>query len=342
MPLGVNIGLSKPEKERWSFGDLILSGGSTSSSFYQECSDEVARIVGRAPSPGYIYVPRDVLQLHERTLTVASGPRGGYIVSTENDIDFASALRARSVVSNLPLRRLTGLVGHVTLPRGKNNATTSWLGSETAQAAEGDPTFGQGSMTGKTVSTVVDISRSLVYGMKERAREFVAAELAGAVGQSTDIAFLAGSGAAGQPLGIIRTPDLADVSGAGLAWAGICSMLKTVETYGDQSSVRWVAGVTAAEVLRQRERAAGSGFILDDDRIASRDTLVTNAMPASALVCAAWDNVAMGEWGALEVAVTSARSTEHFRAGIVSVRLMWTVDFCPRQPSAISKSESIT
>lgn len=341
MPLGAQIGLSKVERERWSFGDLILSGGS-GSSFYQECSDEVARKVGRAPAPGYLFVPRDVLQRHERTLTVSSSPKGGYLVSTENDVDFASALRARSVVANLPLRRLPGLVGHVTIPRGKANATTSWLGSETSQAPEGDPTFGQGSLTGKTISTVVDISRSLMQGMGERARGFIDAELAGAVGQSTDIEFLAGSGAAGRPLGVIRTPGVVDVSGASLAWSNICAMLKAVETYGDQSSVRWVVGVTAAELLRQRERAAGSGFILDDDRIASRGALVTSAMPADALVCAAWDNVAMGEWGALEFAVTGARSTEHFRAGIVSVRLMWTIDFCARQPSAVSKSESIT
>lgn len=339
---GPTIGLSQAERERYDFSALIRGSiGATKLdlSFYAECSEAVAAKLGVAALPGRTFIPQDVLA--RRTMTTASGAAGGYLVGTEIG-DFASALRARSVIANLPIRKLPGLVGNVTIPRGVTNATMTWLGSEVAAPPEGDPTFGQLSMVPHTVSAVVDLGRAVLHGAGNVGRSFVEAELGAAAGQALDVALLAGTGAEGQPSGVIRASGVTNQSGTSLAWSGVCAMLKVAETYGDQESVRWVAGVDAAEILRIRERATGSGFILDDGRIASRGALVTNAMPAAALMVAPWDSVVMGEWGALELVVTPYASAAQFRAGIVSARLMWTVDFVPRQPASISKAESIT
>src|SRR5438552_2068822 len=83
-------------------------------------------------------------------------------------------------------------------------------------------------------------------------RRFVLGIMARAVSEAVDGGLISGTGAAGQPLGIVGTPGVGAQSGAAITWSGILNMLETVETakgFVNPDSGGWAVVPTVAEIL---------------------------------------------------------------------------------------------
>lgn len=306
----------------------------------REESAEISRRIGKQPSTfNSFFIAGERLQ---RDLTVASASGGGYLVGTGNAGQYAAGNRAAGIVDRLPLRRMPGLVGNVALPGAASSFTTTWLSNEGSTLTEGDATFGQISLSPKTVGTTVDISRHAMLGLGASGSAFVQGECVGAATQEVDRAFINGSGAGGEPTGLLSVSGTVAQSGTSLAWSGVLAMLETAEKYDRTGSVAAVMGTDVAKLLRGRERAAGSGFILDNDLIASRPAIVSSIVPSGTLIFAPWDRVVIGSWGAVEVTITPFAGSANFQKGIISLRVMTSIDFGVERGGVIAKSTSIT
>lgn len=314
--------------------DAVARGDDRQIHRIREQSERVADRLGVQPQSGGLIF--DVAGLQRRDLVAASS--GAYLVGQEQQ--FAGNLWSGSVIGAVPLTRLDGLVGNVTIA-ATSSITTGWLSDENTAAPDVAAQFGQRAMVPHTVAAIGTISHQLDKQLSPAARAHIVSQLQAAIRQAADAAVINGSGSSGEPLGIIGASGITNVSGTSLGWSGIRDMLEAVEGR-DVGGLAFVAGTSTAKLLRSRERFAGAGPVLDAGRIDGTPCIVTRACPADALLLAEWPRVVVGVWGGLEVVATAKASAAAFAAGKIMIRAMLSMDVALEQPSAVARSVSIT
>lgn len=285
-----------------------------------------------------VLVPTHELVQHEqftRDLNVAGAGAGGFLVDAQNApvVDF---LRGRSVVGRFGATILPGLRGDVTLPKISVGASHTWLSTETTQAAEQTPTTTQIVMRPKTVSSFIEFSRQLL--VQSNVDVVLGRHFSGALSAAVDQAALAGSGADGQPAGLTQAAGVNAISGTSLGWDDV---LDFIVNAGDANlDVTGFAMPPAIyKLLASREKAAGSGMILNDGAIDARPALHSTSVPSASLMGGPWPELWLGEWGVADISFDPATK---FTQAIIGVRAMFSLDCAIRYPSAFSFASSIT
>ena len=289
---------------------------------------------------GAFTIPADILfGPGRRDLTASSGPAGGYLVSTATP-PFARALNHASWLETMPVTRIDGAADNFGIPRNTGNVAVDWLGSEGAAPAERDFIFGQAALTPKTVA--VGVERSQLHLKQGAAQEaLLLAELGAAVGFAVAQGCANGSGASGQPTGLLQRITQS-VSGTSLSWTNLSDLIRQVEAAG-ASNLRVLIGTSAARILRTREKFTGAGSVMANGFIDSAPVVVSNAMPADALVVGDFGQVAFASYGpGLEIAVANNATSQNFAAGIVTIRALWSLDVGVLQPNGLGRVVSIT
>ena len=347
------IGLTDKEVSQFSLFRMISavqSGDFSKAGFEKRCHEAVASQVmhklGRgAQAENNFFVPAEVLKAQmvpqrvQRDLTSAPGSAGGFLVETAN-VSFIDLLRNRSVLFNMGARRLSGLVGNVAVPRQTGAATANWMSAESGTgAAYSDQTFGQMALTPKTVVAATKISRQLQLQSDPSAESIVMADLAAQVALAVDLAGLSGSGASGQPTGIINTAGIGGFVGTSITYALLLNSQEDLALANTlTASCGYVSHPVATSILMQRARFANTdtplwiGNMLDGQCLGFRG-MSSNQMPASRLLFGDFSQVVVGEWGVLELAVNPV---ENFLAGIIGLRAMYSVDVGVRYAGAFS------
>jgi HK97 family phage major capsid protein len=341
----MQLGLTERERSRYSIGKLIdaMARGADlrkAAPFEVECSDSLRSRFGLENGlRGGCFVPREITH-GRRDMTAADAASGGYLKGTVTP-PFAAALREASWLERVAVQRVVGAKDDITQPRHGSNVTTTWLGSEAAPASEQNPVVGSVALSPKYVAVVVDRSRQHVVQSADQDAQILR-ELGLSVGVAIATACAQGTGADGQPTGAI-TQVTQSVSGTSLSWTNTAELLRLVEAAGaGTDNTVALIGPAAAKTLRTRERAAGSGFILADGRLGDVPAIVTNTMPADAMLLGAWTHAMFVEWAPLEILATPLASAANFSRGIVSIRALQSVDFGVVHAAAFAKSVSIT
>lgn len=336
LPKSGFVDLPKRMLDRYSLAELIRAAATDDGEtlrFYNEVSEAVAQRTAQQPSTFRSYfIPNDYLA---RDLQATSGT-GAYLVSTQN-AGFAGAMFASSITARLPMRRAQ-LVGNGTVAAVTTPPTVAWLAGEGAEAPDAAPVFGQRAVTPRTVSTVQFVSRQLDL-QSPGAVGFVEQTMGRAVAQAVDAAFVSGTGGA-QPVGLLSMPDTVSQSGSSLAFAGVCTMIEAAEGLGGQP---WVLmGKTTAKLLRQRPTTTGGGPIFAGGMVDGLSTIVSRAVPDAAMLIFDPTMLVEARWGSLEITVSPVTSSNAFRAGIIGVRVMATVDYVADHPGVIAKTVNVT
>ena len=339
------LGLTQAETRRFSLMNAVRACADknwSQAGFELECSREISKRVGRMQDPNKFFVP---VEIQQRDLTVASGSGGGYLVETANS-SFIEVLRNRSVAMRMGARRLTGLVGSVTVPKQTAAATAYWLASESTQITESAQTFGQMALSPKSVGAYTEISRQLLLQSSPSAESIVTNDLAKLTAIAVDLGVISGSGGSGQPQGIVGTSGIGSVSGTSLAAAGILEFQSDVAA-ANVTPVRggYVTTPAVAALLMARPELPTTGTTrmwtgsLWDGNMLGFPAMSSAQMATATMLFGDWDSVIIAEWGVLEVEVNPYAN---FQAGIIGVRAITTVDVGLRYPAAFSYASTIT
>lgn len=353
--MSLYLGLRQPEM-KYGLGDLVASLAAPSSSLdgrekdnaiyrqFREQSNVCDLMAGKEVfragpvNANRFAIPGDYF----RALTTQPGSSGGYLVGTETT-GHASNLRPRGVLNRLPVQRMDGLTGNVSLPRGVGASTATWQATETEAVAATAPTLGSITLAAKTLIGTLEVSGALTRGMGAAGNAWMTSEVRYTIDEAAARAFFNGAGGA-EPVGLLNVPGINAQAGAALSWASVLDMLRLAElSCEDDSTLAWVCAPDAAKILRARERASGNGnFIIADGRIAGLPCVVSATVPNGTLIVADWSRVVVASWGAIEVEVTGMASSAHFNAGMTAVRCIASVDFAVTQPSVVVAATSIT
>jgi HK97 family phage major capsid protein len=339
----VMLGMSRPELARYSLAaalSAIATGSISKLGFEREISDELVARHGTTDNENSLLLPPDILH---RDLTAAAAGAGGFLVQTEN-VGWVEAARPRSAVMALGAQVLEGLVGGVTIPRVLTGAAQNWLATEAGQAGESTFTLGQLSLTPKTVTSFVEFSRQLLLQATPAVERVIAQDLLAGIAAAVDLRAFQGSGANGQPLGIIATPGIGSQSGTDLNVAGTLAMQATCGVDQAQfSSGGYVTTSTIAQSLAARIATGSSDFVWTGNL---RDGMVSG-FPAKTSLHAGTANVIFGDFGQLVVGSWGVLQVDYdpftkFQSAIIGARIMHSVDVGLRYPAAFSVASSVT
>lgn len=347
------LGLSDKETQRFSLFNAIRAVADknwTHAGFELECSREIAKRLNKITDPNKFYVPVEVQQRSlpgkgRRDLSVGTSSAGGYLVETANQ-SFIELMRNRSVVYSMGARRLAGLVGSVTVPKQTGAATAVWLSSETATATESAQTFGQMALTPKSVGAYTEISRQLMLQSSPDAEGIVTSDLAAVCALAIDVGALRGSGASGEPQGIVGTSGVGSVTGTSLAAAGILEFQSDVAAGNLLSgNFGYVTTPAVAALLMARPELPSTGTTrlwtgsMLEGQLFGMRAMSSAQMSSATMLGGDFSQVVIAEWGVLEVEVNPYAN---FQAGIIGVRAMVSIDVGVRYGGAFSYASSIT
>lgn len=304
-----------------------------------EICGSAALIAGGRHHPHKVVFP---FSAFARDLQASVYSAGGALVSYQSQV-VRDVLRPYSITASAGATILPGLVGNLTMAQVAAGAAAvgSWVGAENTAAPHTQPTLGEVVMTPKHATAYMRFSRNLVL-QADQAEPFIRGQLLEAVGGLVDQAFISGTGASGQPSGLINTSGIGTQSGTALAYAGIRTMRKQIMLAGGvESRLAWIGAPDVQDVLGGRERAAGGGrFLWDDDGIMGRPAYASSYVAAGILACGDWSRAVLGLWG--PGFVVEINPFENFQGLKLSARIILECDVMFSPTNAFSVSTSVT
>lgn len=341
-----SLGISGREVREYSLSRAIRAMIDGKSVGYEsECHQELRRQGHEARHNGGILVPTGAL-VAKRDMTAGSASAGGYLVATQN-VSFIDLLRSRLICGEMGATILNGLRDNVTIPKQTAAATANWLANEGASITESQMTLGQIAMTPKTVGAYTEVSRQLLLQSSPAADQVVADDLAKVVALAVDAAAIAGTGASGQPTGIINTAGIGSVDGASLDYAKVLEFQTDVlgaSAVVNPEATGFVTTPAVAALLLQRQKVSSTysplweGSVRDGQMVGAR-AMTTTAMPSASMIFGDWSQLVVGEWGILELATNPFAD---FAKGVIGIRAMQSVDIAVRHAGSFSLATSIT
>lgn len=311
--------------------------------FEIECSRAASEKSGK-PSQG-IMIPFDVLSA-QRDLLVGTATAGGNTVATDLLAgSFIDLLRNKMTVMGLGTQMLTGLQGQVAIPRQTGGASAFWV-NENAAPTESEPTFGQVTMTPRTVGAFTDISRKLLLQSSIDVQSLVTRDLATVLGLEIDRVCIHGNGTAPQPRGIVATSGIGSVAGgtngAAPTYANIVDLETAVAAgnadigtmgYLTNTRVRGTLKKTFVNTTGGETPVFGTDGTMNGYRTAVTNQ-VSNTLTkgSSGAVCSAiifgnFSDLIVGMWGGLDLKVDDITGAT---AGTVRVIALQDVDVAVR------------
>ena len=346
------IGLTTKEAQAFSIRKAVqamVTGDWADAGFEREASKAVASKIAslgveRSGSGKGFFIP---LEVQKRDMLVATAANGGNMVATTlRPQDFIEMLRARMLSAEIGVRTLSGMVGNADITKHTGAATGYWLSSESTAITESQQTIGLLQLRPKNLGAYAEVTRQLLLQSTPDADSFIMGDLAKALAHSVDAAVFAGSGASGQPTGIIGTAGVGAVSGTSLGLAGLIECQTDVAAANAlHAGCRYVATPPVAGLLTQRARIASTDSVtlwkgnINDGTVEGYQAHTSNNLPAATAIFGDFSQAILAEWGVLEVDVNPFAN---FAAGITGIRAFYTCDVGVRVPGAFTVVGTIT
>lgn len=352
-PVDPALGMSKKEVQKYSIVRAIQSkilNKPEIAEFEHECSREAQKRLELKGTSGF-YVPYDVMV---RDLNVGTATAGGNLVATNLLAgSFIDLLRNQMTMNQLGITMLEGLVGNIAIPKQTGGATSYWV-TEGNAPTESQATFGQVTMSPKTVGAFTDMTRELLMQSTPAIDDLVMKDLSQSLGLALDLAGIAGSGSSGQPRGVLNQSGIGSVAGGTDGAAPTYDHLIDLETAvsAANAAIGNLAYLTNHKVqgkLKKTKVDSGSGMFVWD-RLATNAPLnghkavVSNQVPSnlvkgsSGTVCSAilfgnWSDLLLALWGALEIRVDPYTMST---TGGVRIVALQSADFAVRNAASFA------
>jgi HK97 family phage major capsid protein len=321
--------------------------------FEREVSDAVAGKFKQRKFQGNIQIPTEVLvsgmrnaNLHKRDLNVANGTQGGYLVANElQPASFIELLRNRLMVRMLGARVLTGLEGNLSIPKQTGGATAYWL-TESGAPSESEQGIGQVGLTPKTVGAYTEFTRRMILQSSLDVENFVRDDLAKVLATAIDKAAIKGTGASGEPLGILNTTGIGSVT----ITTGTFTDAKMIDLEtevaidnADLGALAYLASAADRGRMKKQDIGTDTGKRVwttvpgqpGVGEVNGYFAYATNQLAADEVIFGNWEDLIIGEWGVLDMLVNPyAKDT----SGGVRVTAFQDVDCAVRHPESFART----
>jgi HK97 family phage major capsid protein/HK97 family phage prohead protease len=330
------IDMNKNEVKSYSFSKALaaaVSGDWTKAQNEKAASDKVAKMLGK-DSRGF-FVPHQVLQ---RELTTTTG--AAIVDTTAGGANFIEMLRNKLVIAKLGGQVLSGLQGNVAIPKQTGTATAYWIaeGGDTTASELG---LGLIELKPKTVSAKTAYTRQMLLQGNPDIEALVMNDLAANIALAIDKAAISGTGAAGQPLGVLNTTGINGVDcSAGLTWAKVVDFdTQIANSNADIDNMNFISGASVTGKLKTTLKSTnGSEHLLEKGEINGYKHTRTNQVAASTLLFGDFSQMITGLWGGLDIMIDPYEKAD---SGGIVIRAFQSVDIGVKYPEAFTASTNI-
>jgi len=328
-----DISLSKNEIKQYSISRAINAVINGEETFETELSRELGKRLGKIPEKGKLYIPHSVFQ---RDLTVGGAGAGAELKDIEFlGGEFIDLLRNKMVTLQLGVRVLSGLKGDVYIPKLASGATWGWK-TETGSFSESTPSTAQVQMTPKEGGTYVDYSKKLLLQSNPSVDQVVMDDLTKAAALGLDKAILKGSGASGQPKGILNTTGVNSVTSASLTYAKAIEFVQKVkQANAITDNCAFVLAPAGWAVLKGRAKVSNyPDFLIDgNETMVGYPVYDTAQLGNSEIIFGDFSQVLLGLWGGVELTIDPYSQAT---SNLIRVIVSQMADVAVRIPGAFS------
>lgn len=292
--------------------------------FEFECSEAAANEFGRAAQG--IMLPTDVLRTWKRDLN--SADEADLFGEDYRGTDFIDVLRNASSVMQAGARTLNGLSGDVRIPKKTAAASAAWIATEGGAASESEMTVGNIAMTPKTLGAFTDVTRQLMIQSSMDVEALIRDDLAQAIALAIDLAGLEGSGASGQPTGILNTSGInsvTDFAAANPTFAEVVTLETALaEDNALMGNLAYILPASMYGALKTTEKASGTAqFVVEPGgTINGYRSIVSNQGTAGNLYFGNFSDLLVGFFGGLDLVVDPYTASTTGTVRVVALQSM--------------------
>jgi HK97 family phage major capsid protein len=346
-----------PDAPRYSIAKVIrqlAEGGRDRLDGLERETSRELELQGRGfLTPKGVLVPLDAPSLDRRELDTTTGAGS---LQTQRHGTLLTALRDRSWLARIGASITVVGAGALTLPRRANTAAIGWA-DESGEFPEVGGDIEGVTLPPHHVGGRVNMSRSLLKS-GPGTEAFIIADLAAAIAAGIDRAGLAGTGADGEPLGLVNNPDVPTFAigpdGGEMAWGHVVSMEETVAEANAEDPNGAMAYVMSPKVRSKLKRSyvgqemgvtiwngAVTGSIgVISDQINGHYAFATKHLPdnltkgtgtgLSAMLYGNFADLAIPAWGAIDLIVDPYSGN----GATVKITAILTANLAPRRPES--------
>lgn len=252
----------------------------------------------------------------QRDLTVGAGSVSNMVETTVDMVSFIDLLYARLVIMGLGARTISGLVGDLAIPRMTTGSTVTYVGEATA-GSESTPVFDQVTLTPKTATTFVDISRKSMLQTNAAVEAIVMDDLARQFALKMDASAINGnpdaSATPSDPRGILYTTGTGSSTGDGTGYTMVTELEAEVAIDdADVGALGFLTNPQVRKVLRRAKIDTGSGELVwpaQAGTLLGYNAAVSTQVPSdlqsagdkSAMIFGNWNDLLIGIWSGLDI-----------------------------------------
>jgi HK97 family phage major capsid protein len=272
-------------------------------------------------------------------------------------------LQKRITAFSLGVQRLPLSGSPVQIPKITTASTAYWV-AENVSVTANDLAFGQLNMTPHAVASRVIVSNRLINLSSPAAEQITRAQIAKDLGIAIDAAIYAGTGASGQPTGIVQTSGINSVAWgssakANTAYGKLIEMIQELSADNvELANCGWAMHSTAFSALSQMVDSAG-GFNMERRlfgagqmngattlmgykyAITNQLTTLTSSSTSNSILFGDFSQCYCGEWGTM-VLRSSDVAGDSFAKMQTQILAAMEVDIGVAQPTAFCTSTGVT
>lgn len=232
--------------------------------------------------------------------------RAAVTITNEHDdvveVEFAdllTPLRAKNVLVAAGAKYMSGLIGDVQVPiMGAGNVT--WEG-EVASAKEAGYTFTSKKLQPKRLTAYVDISKQFLVQDSIGAEQAIRADIVAAINSKLESTILGSAqGSTTTPAGIFygQTPKKITT------FKDICDLEASIEDANVIGECKYVMSNKAKAALRNMAKSSKSTqLVMENGEVDGTPVLNTSNVEAQNIAYGDWNNLAIGQWGSIDLVV---------------------------------------
>ncbi len=289
----------------------------------------------------------------KKALGEGTGSAGGYLVPEQHVSEVKDRITAQAVIRKAGATVYPMNTDTLNIPKVAGGATAYWVGENT-QITSSDQTFAQEQLVARTLAAMVRVSNQLLQDTSGAAEAAIRRDIAKVLALAEDVAFIEGDGTSNEPVGIINTSGVNEVTlganGGTPSFDNIYEALYQVELNNGAASA-WIMHPRTKNTLRKIKDSNGQYIYNVLPSLKEPDTLmgipvylttqapvnltVGSSSDCSYIICGQFDEAIIGERQGMEFAVDqSGTAFEYYQSWI---RAISRLDFTLRTPAVFCK-----
>ena len=279
-----------------------------------------------------------------RTLTAGGATAGAELVGTVVDGSrFAEFLRARSIGMLMGATVMDWSGSNLSLPRIDTGSSAGWV-TEGNPGSVSDPVTGALNLTPKTLIATTSYTKKLLVSSSPQVDQIVNQDLAGAIAAAVDAAIIQGSGASGQPTGLLNDsllPTPITFAAALPTFAEVVEMETAIDTADNLtgSALGYVADPALVGGMKTTDKGTDTGSFLWEGYPGRPGFGMLNGYPALSSSSCGTGNMAFGNWAEMYICFwlfldLTVDIFSQAKSGIVEVTAQVEVDLGARRPKS--------